>query len=118
MVKDPTLGAALRYVATHPAEIFVRRWNWKNALLSVLMRAPVLFATSLLNLFFQNQTAHLWMAGGGVLVFSGMLVYDTWRLKNAYGPDDYIMAAVRIYLDVLNMFMYILTLLGGNRRSN
>ena len=78
----------------------------------------VLIGTSLLNLFFQNQTAHLWLAGGGVLVFSGLLIYDTWRLKNAYGPDDYIMAAVRIYLDVLNMFMFILSLLGGNRRSS
>ena len=78
----------------------------------------VLIATSLLNIFFQNQTAQLWIAGGTVLVFSGMLVFDTWRIKNVYGPDDYIVAAVQIYLDLLNMFMAILTLLGGNRRSS
>lgn len=78
----------------------------------------VLLATSVLNLFFQNQTAHLWLAGGTVLVFSGLLVFDTWRLRNAYTPDDYIIAAVRIYVDLLNMFMAILTLLGGNRRSS
>jgi FtsH-binding integral membrane protein len=78
----------------------------------------VLIGTSLLNLWFKNETAHLWLAGGTVLVFSGLLIYDTWRLKNAFGPDEYIMAAVRIYLDVLNMFMAILTLLGGGRRSN
>jgi modulator of FtsH protease len=77
----------------------------------------VLIATSLLNLFFQNQTAHLWLAGGTVLVFSGLLIYDTWRLKNVYGPDEYIAAAVQIYLDLLNMFMAILALLGGRRSS-
>jgi FtsH-binding integral membrane protein len=78
----------------------------------------VLIATSLLNIFFQNQSAQLWIAGGTVLVFSGLLVFDTWRLKNVYGPDDYIIAAVQIYLDLLNMFMALISLLGGNRRSS
>lgn len=76
----------------------------------------VLIATSLLNLFFQNQTASLWIAGAAVLVFSGLLIFDTWRLRNTFGPNDYVLAAVTIYLDLLNMFMAILTLLGGNRR--
>ncbi len=75
----------------------------------------VLIGTSLLNLFFQNQSASLWIAGATVLVFSGMLVYDTWRLRNQYGPDDYVIAAVQIYLDLLNMFTAILRLLGGRR---
>jgi modulator of FtsH protease len=77
----------------------------------------VVFATSLLNLFFQNQTVHLWLAGATVLVFSGLLIFDTWRIKNVYGPDDYIVAAVQIYVDLLNMFMAILALLGGRRSS-
>ena len=76
----------------------------------------VLLATSLLNLFFQNQTASLWIAGAAVLVFSGLLIFDTWRLRNVFGPNDYVIAAVTIYLDLLNMFMAILTLLGGGRR--
>ena len=75
----------------------------------------VLIGTSLLNLFFQNQTASLWIAGATVLVFSGMLVYDTWRLRNQYGPEDYVIAAVQIYLDLLNLFTAILRLLGGRR---
>lgn len=75
----------------------------------------VLIGTSLLNFFFQNETASLWLAGGTVLVFSGLLIFDTWRLKNVYGPDDYVQAAVAIYLDLLNMFLAILRLLGGRR---
>lgn len=75
----------------------------------------VLIATSLLNMFFRNQTASLWLSGATVLVFSGLLVFDTWRLRNVYGPDDYVMAAVNIYLDLLNMFLAILNLLGGRR---
>ncbi|MBI2795713.1 MAG: Bax inhibitor-1/YccA family protein [Gemmatimonadetes bacterium] len=75
----------------------------------------VLIGTSLLNLFFQSAMADLWIAGATVLVFSGLLIFDTWRLRNVYGPDDYVLAAVQIYLDLLNMFMAILRLLGGRR---
>ncbi|HVZ48086.1 MAG TPA: Bax inhibitor-1/YccA family protein [Gemmatimonadaceae bacterium] len=78
----------------------------------------VLVAASVLNYFFGNQTAYLWIAAIGVLVFSGLLVFDTWRLRNVFGPDDYIVAALQIYLDLLNMFMFILALLGGRRSNN
>jgi len=75
----------------------------------------VLIGTSLLNMFFQNATASLWIAGATVFVFGGLLVFDTWRLRNVYGPEDYVQAAVAIYLDLLNMFLAILSLLGGRR---
>lgn len=77
----------------------------------------VLIGTSLLNLFFQSSLASLWIAGATVLVFSGLLIFDTWRLRNVYGPDDYVMAAVQIYLDLINMFLAIVQLLGGGRRN-
>ena len=77
----------------------------------------VLIGTSLLNMFFYNATADLWIASVAVLLFSGLLVFDTWRLRNVYGPDDYVIAAVQIYLDLLNMFLSILRILGGSRRN-
>jgi modulator of FtsH protease len=77
----------------------------------------VLLVTSLLNLWFKNETASLWLAAGTVLVFGGLLVFDTWRIlrTNQYGPDDYVPAAVSIYVDLLNIFLAILRLLGGRR---
>ena len=75
----------------------------------------VLIATSLINLFFRSPLASLWISAGTVLVFSGLLIFDTWRLRNQFGPDDYVQAAVAIYLDLLNMFLAILNLLGGRR---
>jgi len=76
----------------------------------------VLIGTSLLNLFFQNAAVDLWLASVTVLLFSGLLLYDTWRLRNFYGPDEYVGAAVQIYLDLLNMFLAILRIM-GNRRN-
>jgi FtsH-binding integral membrane protein len=75
----------------------------------------VLIASSLLNLFFRSPIADLWIAGATVLVFSGLLIFDTWRLRNQYGPEDYVVAAVSIYLDLLNLFLAILRILGGRR---
>lgn len=75
----------------------------------------VLLIASVINMFVASAAAGLWIAAVGVLVFSGLLVFDTWRIVRSgqYGQDDYVLAAVTIYLDLLNMFMFIITLLGG-----
>jgi FtsH-binding integral membrane protein len=84
-----------------------------------IMGLWVLIATSLLNMFFPTALGTLWIAAGTVAVFSGLLVFDTWRLVRSgqYGPDDYVPAAVSIYLDLLNLFIAILSLLSGRRRD-
>ena len=76
----------------------------------------VVIGGTLLNaFFFHNPAAELALAAITVLVFSGLLVFDTWRLRNVYGPDEYVAAAVNIYLDLLNLFMALLRILGGRR---
>ena len=76
----------------------------------------VVIGGMLLNAFiFHSPGADLALAGVTVLVFSGLLVFDTWRIRNVYGPDEYVAAAVNIYLDLLNLFMALLRILGGRR---
>jgi FtsH-binding integral membrane protein len=76
----------------------------------------VVIGSMLLNVFFfKNPALQVAIAGITVLVFSGLLVYNTSRIKNVYGPDEYVGAAVRIYLDLLNLFLAILRILGGRR---
>ncbi|MDO8500998.1 MAG: Bax inhibitor-1/YccA family protein [Gemmatimonadaceae bacterium] len=75
----------------------------------------VVIGTMLLNFFFRNPALDLWLAGVTVLVFSGLLVFDTWRIRNVYGPNEYVGAAVQIYLDLLNMFLAFIRILGGRR---
>jgi FtsH-binding integral membrane protein len=78
----------------------------------------VLFVALLANMFMHSAIVSLWTSAIGVLIFSGLLVFDTWRLlrSGAFGKDDYVITAVQIYLDLLNMFIFILTLLGGRNR--
>lgn len=78
----------------------------------------VVIGSMLLNLFFfRNPGLQVAIAAVTVLVFSGLLVFDTWRIRNVYGPDEYVGAAVSIYLDLLNLFLAILRIFGGGRRS-
>jgi len=64
------------------------------------------------------RNLYLLYAGFGALLFSGYIVLDTQLIiggKNAQmqiGIDDYCLAAMNIYLDIVQLFLYILSLLG------
>jgi hypothetical protein len=47
----------------------------------------------------------------GALLFSGYILYDTSNIMLHMGPDDYIMASVSLYLDIINLFLYLLEIL-------
>ena len=57
----------------------------------------------------------------GVLIFSMYVVYDTQLIvggkhkKFQFSVDDYVWGALALYLDIINLFLYILALLGNNR---
>lgn len=56
----------------------------------------------------------------GALVFSLYLVYDTQLMmggkhKYSISPEEYIFAALNLYLDIINIFLYILTIIGAAR---
>ena len=78
----------------------------------------VLIVASVLNAFFGSAAGSLWISAIGVLIMSGLLVFDTWRIMRSgvYGQDDYVLATVNIYLDLLNLFLFILSLVGGGNR--
>jgi hypothetical protein len=44
----PTVGAVLGGMVRHPVRHLIRRWNWKSALLSSLLRATIFFFTNLI----------------------------------------------------------------------
>src|SRR5258708_5004903 len=43
----PTVGAVLQGLLRHPAQNLIRRWNWKSAVLSSLLRSAIFFFTNL-----------------------------------------------------------------------
>ena len=47
----------------------------------------------------------------GIFIFVIAIIFDTHRLKEKYTYDEFIIAAVELYLDILNLFLYILDFL-------
>jgi modulator of FtsH protease len=50
----------------------------------------------------------------GLVIFAGYTLFDFWRLRRA-GEDDVPLIALSIFLDVVNVFLLILSLLGNSR---
>lgn len=75
---------------------------------------------SLFSVFF-GATMRLIYCALGVALFSVYLIFDTQLIiggKDRYaqiGEDDYIMGAIILYLDIINLFVFILQMLTSNR---
>ena len=72
----------------------------------------VLVVGGLLNMFFiQSGMMHFVMSGASVLLFSGFILYDTSNILRYYGTDEHVSATLALYLDVLNLFIALLSIL-------
>ncbi|CAJ2630697.1 bi1-like protein [Trifolium pratense] len=80
---------------------------------------PFLFASLMVMLMFAliqmfcplGPLGRMVYAGLGALIMCGFIVYDTCDLIKRYSYDDYIWAAIAIYGDIINLFIYILQIL-------
>ena len=81
-----------------------------------------LIIASLVNLFLQSSAMQFAISVIGVLVFAGLTAWDTQKIKNMYdivANDETmmgrtaIMGALSLYLDFINMFMFLLQFLGN-----
>ena len=61
------------------------------------------------------------ISGFGSLLFSFFIVYDVQLIaggkhqKMRFGLDEYAFAALILYMDIINLFLHILSLLGERR---
>ena len=90
-------------------------------LLSLLIGLMVM---GILNIFVQNQFLKTFIAAAGAVIFSMYIVYDTQLIvggkhrKHQFDVDDYVFATITLYLDIINLFLYLLELLDGKRNEN
>ena len=76
----------------------------------------ILIVGGLLNAFvFKSPAFSFLYSAGGVFLFSGFIIYDTFNILNRYPTDEYISATLSLYLDILNLFLMLLHLLGGSK---
>ncbi|NWI34614.1 LFG4 protein, partial [Sula dactylatra] len=71
----------------------------------------ILIFSGFLRLFFYSETIELVFAAAGALLFCGFIIYDTYLLMHKLSPEEYILAAINLYLDIINLFLHLLRLL-------
>ena len=76
----------------------------------LLVGLVLLVIASIANLFFQVPTASLTISAIAVLLFSGYILYDISQIVQG-GETNYVMATLKIYLDIYNIFVNLLNLL-------
>jgi len=83
-----------------------------------------LVLASLVNIFLKSSAFEFAISVIGVLLFAGLTAYDTQQLKAIYYEGDSsdtaakkaIMGALKLYLDFVNLFLYLLRFLGDRRQ--
>jgi len=61
---------------------------------------------------------HFALAVGGAVLFSLYIVYDVHEIATRLSPDEYISAAISLYLDIVNLFLHILRILASMQERN
>ena len=90
----------------------------------LIMGVIGLIVASLVNIWLQSPAIMFAVSILGVLVFAGLTAYDTQKIKTDYiahaqnGDQEWlaksaIMGALNLYLDFINMFMFLLQLFGN-----
>ena len=78
---------------------------------------------SIVNFFLGSETLYWIISYAGVLIFVGLTAYDTQNIKNAIMNSDVneatykiaLKGALELYLDFINLFIYLLRILGDRR---
>jgi uncharacterized protein len=82
-----------------------------------------LIIAMLVNLFLQSSGLDFVISAAGVLIFAGLTAWDTQKIKEMYDPMEdgtavgrkSVMGALTLYLDFINLFLFMLRFLGDRR---
>jgi len=75
---------------------------------------------SIVAIFVRNKILSIVYASIGAFLFSCYIIVDTQLMmggKHQYAidPEEYIFAALNLYLDIVNLFLFILRIIGASR---
>ncbi len=91
---------------------------------SILMIGLIgIVIASVINIFMQSDKMSFICSILGVIIFTGLTAWDVQKIKNMAAEDDgsvtfrkySIMGALTLYLDFINIFLYLLRLFGGRK---
>lgn len=73
----------------------------------------VLLLGGFMQIFLQSSALEIALSVGGAALFSMFIVFDTHLLMRVLSPEEYILATINIYLDIINLFLHILRIIAA-----
>ena len=82
-----------------------------------------LIIATIVNMFMQSEAMYYALSYIGVAIFVGLTAYDTQTIRNIYSSVDdddmltrkAVSGALSLYLDFINLFLYLLRLMGDRK---
>jgi uncharacterized protein len=82
-----------------------------------------LLIAMVVNIFLKSSGLDFVISAAGVLIFAGLTAWDTQKIKEMYDPNEdgtatgrkSVMGALTLYLDFINLFLFLLRLFGDRR---
>ena len=89
----------------------------------LIMGVIGLIIAMVVNIFLKSTGLEFVISAAGVLIFAGLTAYDTQKIKEMYDPMEdgtivgrkAVMGALTLYLDFINLFLFMLRLFGDRR---
>ncbi|XP_052253427.1 protein lifeguard 1-like [Dreissena polymorpha] len=113
------MAVGITAVVTLSLTIFAFQTKWDFTMMGGLLFVLliVLFCFGILCAIFRSDIANIVYSCLGALLFSAYLVFDTQMMMGgkhqyAISPEEYIFAALNLYLDIINLFLFILAIFG------
>jgi len=66
-------------------------------------------------IFVENTVFEIVLSSIGIFIFSALIVFDTSMMLKRLSPEEYICAALELYLDIINLFLWMLRLVSAAR---
>uniref|UniRef100_A0A8C8ZA58 Uncharacterized protein n=1 Tax=Prolemur simus TaxID=1328070 RepID=A0A8C8ZA58_PROSS len=121
-VHEVLWATAATTLVTLALTLFALQTKWDFTLLNgtLFVLTIVLIVFGIFLIFLQAYWLHLLYAGLGTVIFSVYLVMDVQlmmggRHRYSLDPEEYVFAALNIYLDIINLFLFILQLIAHGR---
>ena len=86
--------------------------------LTIISLCDLAFTYGILAFIYRSYYLHFLYCLLGGIIFALFIVFDTINIRNNFSCDDYILAAMTLYFDIIRLFIQILRILGSRGDRN
>jgi len=116
------MAAGITAVITLGLTVFAlqTRWDFTACGGIFLVLSFALLGFGIVCMFVRNHYANIAYASLGAVVFGLYLVFDTQMMlggkhKYSLSPEEYVYAALNLYIDIINIFLFVLSIIQGSK---